>query len=510
MLNVIIDKKAKKPVYRQITGQITGQVKSGVLKKGARIPSTRELAEQTGLHRNTILRAYEELAAEGVLDSSPGNGTFITGLFSDANSFSRPAAANESGINWEVMIRSECKDDFEKEFQQRYHSNSSRKTIEFQRYLPDPAFYPYGAIRKIMSSVMRSNESDLYKYGNSAGHSQLREYLKNQAYGQGIDMSRNKVVIVNGSTQGLDLISRLILNSGDAVAIGIPCYTGVVRLFTVHGVRFISIPVNQDGLDIDVLEQAMKINPVKLLYVIPNFHNPTGATLSLEKRKRLIEVAKKHKVIVLEDDFNFQLRFSGSPIPPLKAFDTANQVIYSGTFSKILFSGFRIGWLIVPDEIYSNVLFVKKSLDISTSKLLQAVLYEFCRQGLLDRHIRKIRKINRERFNVAVESIKKYFPEEVSWWEPDGGMMIWVNLPEYCDPLQVQQAAENNGVSISASPFFAPRGEKTCGFRISYAIQEPENIKEGIKILGKVLKKALKERYILNNKINDHEGLTVI
>jgi DNA-binding transcriptional MocR family regulator len=272
----------------------------------------------------------------------------------------------------------------------------------------------------------------------------------------------------------------------------------------------VSIPIHDDGIDIDVLEQAINLHAVKMIYIIPNFHNPTGITTPLDRRRRIMDIAQRTKVVILEDDYNYQLRFSGSPLLPLKALDDFNQVIYSGSFSKILFPGFRIGWLIVPEEIFPHVLRVKASLDISTSSLLQAVVYEYCRLGLLDKHLKKIRKINKARLSVTLEAMQKYFPEDVSWRAPEGGMMVWIDLPPYYDPLHIQKSTAQQGVMISASHFFVPRGEKINGFRLSYAAQSSEKIQRGIRIIGKILRASARHAGSHDRQEMEHDGRTVV
>ncbi len=505
---ISIEKQSKVPYHRQIVLQLQKLIHDGVLNRNEKLPSTRELANEIAVHRNTVLKAYEELISQGVLESKVGSGTFITST--DINQLEIKASADSIPselLNWDVIIRSECKPDIERENVNRRKQQQADSTIILDRYISDPDLYPYEQIRKITTSILKRADSKLLKYGNPAGYPELREYLKVQAVKQGIDMNRNRIVIVNGSTQGLDLISRLVLNPGDGVALGIPCYTGIIRLFTIHGIRFISIPIKPDGIDVDVLEQVLNMYPVKMLYIIPNFHNPTGVTISLEKRKKIIELAQRYHIVILEDDFIYQLRFRGVELPSLKSLDTRHNVIYSGTFSKILFSGFRIGWLIVPEEIYANVLLVKTSLDISTNNLLQAVIYEYCQQGLLDKHLKKIKKITKERYEVTIESMKLCFPEETSWWQSDGGMGIWVNLPEGCDPLAVQQLAMERGVAVLATPFFVPRGEKNSGFWIGFAYQKTDNIKKGIHIVGEVISEMTQTNKPVVQPFHEQDGL---
>lgn len=509
-----IDRKSQTPLHRQIALQLERMLKQGALRPRSPLPSTRELASLIGVHRNTVLRAYEELSAVGMLDTMQGSGTFVSPSYEDAED--RAAVSKPDGtpsnrrMNWDIVIRQECKNELEDKWFSQSRPAPSKEIIAFDRYTPDPAFYPYESIRKITAAVMRKSDSGLFTYGSAAGYDALRAYVKQLAWQQGIDMAKNRVVIVNGSTQGMDLISRLVLNSGDGVAFGIPSYTGVIRLFSIHGARIVSIPIHDDGIDIDVLEQAINLHAVKMIYIIPNFHNPTGITTPLDRRRRIMDIAQRTKVVILEDDYNYQLRFSGSPLLPLKALDDFNQVIYSGSFSKILFPGFRIGWLIVPEEIFPHVLRVKASLDISTSSLLQAVVYEYCRLGLLDKHLKKIRKINKARLAVTLEAMQKYFPEDVSWRAPEGGMMVWIDLPPYYDPLHIQKSTAQQGVMISASHFFVPRGEKINGFRLSYAAQSSEKIQRGIRIIGKILRASAQHTGSHDRHEMEHDGRTVV
>lgn len=508
-----IDRNSKTAIHRQIVLQIEKMIEEGALSPNSLLPSTRELATLIGIHRNTVLRAYDELSARGLVDTVRGSGTFISpSVRLNKNLFEEKTetTARRQRLNWDIIVRQECKSELDHQWFSQTHASAAEEKIEFDRYMPDPAFYPYESIRKITAAVLRHSDRSLFQYGSAAGYEALRNYVRNLAWQQGIDMGKNRVVIVNGSTQGMDLISRLILNPGDGVAFGIPSYTGIIRLFSIHGANIISIPTHEDGLDIDVLEQAVHLHTVKLLYLIPNFHNPTGITISLNKRRRIMDLAQRSKIIILEDDYNYQLRFSGSPLVPLKAMDDFNQVIYAGSFSKILFPGFRIGWLIVPKEIFSHVLRVKASLDISTSNLLQAVVYEYCRKGLLDKHLKRVRKINKERLETTLASMKRYFPSNVKWCAPEGGMMVWVDLPAAYDSLRVQEKAAQQGVMISASHFFVPRGEKINGFRLSYAAQPAAKIEKGIRILGNILVESAQKADEYQGNDNESNGRTII
>jgi 2-aminoadipate transaminase len=302
----------------------------------------------------------------------------------------------------------------------------------------------------------------------------------------GITAGPENILVTCGSQQALDLIGKVFIDPGDRVIVEKPTYLGALQAWNAYEANLIGVSTDADGIRIDELEKTLDVGG-KFVYVMPNFQNPTGVTLSLERRKRLVELAAQYQVPLIEDDPYGQLRYEGKHITPLFALD-GQDVIYLSTFSKILSPGLRLGWIIAPPDIIHRLVQAKQGTDLHTSTLIQMVVYEVAHGGFLDRQVRTIRSVYHERRDAMLSAMKKHFPAGVRWTQPHGGLFLWVTLPAPLDSAEVLREALKEKVAFVPGASFYPDGSGSNTMRLNFSYSKPPIIEEGIRRLGKVLK----------------------
>ena len=312
----------------------------------------------------------------------------------------------------------------------------------------------------------------------------------------GIEVNSDNVLITASSQQALDLLGKILINEGDRILVESPTYLGALQAWNSYGAQYITVPMDEEGMVTDALEEALRAGP-KFIYVLPNFQNPTGVTLSLERRHRLIELADRYGVPIIEDDPYGQLRYEGQHLPSVVVLDSQSRddcnltyrgnVIYLSTFSKILAPGLRLGWVIAPAEVIRKLVVAKQAADLHTSTFTQMIAYEVARGGFIDRHVPQIRDVYGHRRDVMLAAMDRYFPPEVDWTQPQGGLFLWGILPKYLDAADVLKTAVEHKVAFVPGEPFHPTGGGKNTMRINFSYSTPENIEEGIYRLGQVL-----------------------
>jgi 2-aminoadipate transaminase len=315
-----------------------------------------------------------------------------------------------------------------------------------------------------------------------------------------LNIGVENVLITSGSQQALDLLGKVFINRGDRILVESPTYLGALQAWNAYGPEYVAVPFDDDGMQVDTLEEALRMGP-KFIYVLPNFQNPTGVTLSLERRKALIELADRYGVPLVEDDPYGQLRYEGKHIPPVVVLDGQyrnhvggtyhGNVIYMSTFSKTLAPGLRLAWVTAPAEVIRKLVQAKQGADLHTPTFNQMVAYETAKGGFLDQHIDKIRETYGERRLVMLKALEEHFPDGVKWTRPQGGMFLWVTLPEGMDAAELLPKAVDKMVAfVPGGPFHANGGGENT-MRLNFSNAQPEMIREGISRLGQVLKETL-------------------
>ncbi|MBS1809074.1 MAG: PLP-dependent aminotransferase family protein [Acidobacteria bacterium] len=481
-----LNRESPLPLYAQIVTQMREMIRRGVLKAGDRLPANRELAKKLGVNRNTITAAYEELTAEGIIRSHVGQGTFVNDV--PILGAIREERVATFPMSWNAVLTDQSR---ESSFSNFMNIQSQKDTISLSHGLPQSELFPLEDFRLSLNRAFRKEGQTLLQLGLSGGYQPLQKHLAAQMALLGIQVTPDEVLITNGCQQSLDLISRILVRPGDEVVIENPTFPGAISVFCGANSKFLSVPVNQRGIDLDVLEDILTQRRPKLIYTVPTFQNPTGTAMDIGARRQLIELAARHRVPIIEDDIYRELRYDGADVLPLKALDKYGLVIYISSFSKVGFPGLRVGWMVAPRPLIEHLNALKQRSDVHASMLSQAAIYEFARQGLLNKHVRRAKKIYAERRDVMLEALEKYFPAEAEWNKPEGGMTIWIRLPESLNASQILLEAAKQGVIFSPGERFYASQPQCHLMRLSFTMTDAAQIELAVKRLGAIIKTQL-------------------
>ena len=379
--------------------------------------------------------------------------------------------------------------------------------ISFAGGLPAPELFPREEAREAACRVICEYGEKALQYGPTEGHLPLRRWISEHMVRYGIQAEADNVFITTGAQQALDLIGKLLINPGDQVLVEEPTYLGALQAWNAYQAEYAPVPIDDNGLRTDLLEGALRVGP-KFMYVLPNFQNPGGTTLSLDRRLELVRLANKYGIPIVEDDPYGALRFEGEHLPPLVALDADFQagaglngrgfmegnVIYLGTFSKTIAPGLRLGWVVAPVEVVDRLVMAKQGTDLQTSTFDQMLAWEMLKTGFLDDHIRIIREVYGQRRDVMIAALEKYFPEGCSWTHPQGGLFLWARVPDWLDTeALLKEAVEAKVAFVPGFAFYADplRGRNTM--RLNFSNAQPEQIEEGIRRLGVLLQAKVAE-----------------
>jgi 2-aminoadipate transaminase len=371
--------------------------------------------------------------------------------------------------------------------------------ISFGGGLPAPEVFPVKEFKEACNTVLDQYGAQALQYGMTEGYTPLREMIARHTGRYGIKVNANNIQITSGSQQALDFIGRLFLNRGDYIVCESPTYLGALQAWNAYGAQYISVPSDENGMIVDELESALRIGP-KFIYVLPNFQNPSGSTLSLERRHKLVELADRYGVPIIEDDPYGQLRYEGEHLPSVALLDSqyrrdngsyTGNVIYLSTFSKLLAPGIRLAWVIAPEQVIRKIVMTKQAADLHTATFNQIVAYEVAKGGFLDEHVKVIRATYKERRDVMLETMDEIFPREVRWTHPQGGMFLWGMMPDWMDAAEVLKKAIDKKVAFVPGGAFHPNGGGQNTMRINFSYCNPDTIREGITRLGLLLREEV-------------------
>lgn len=374
--------------------------------------------------------------------------------------------------------------------------------ISFAGGLPAGEVFPVQRFQEACQKVLATHAGPALQYGATEGYEPLRDMIARHMARYAILAKVENVLITSGSQQALDLIGKLLINSGDRVLVEAPTYLGALQAFNGYGAQYLSVPIDDDGLRTELLEPSLRLGP-KFMYILPNFQNPAGVTMSQGRRHQLILLADKYGIPIVEDDPYGQLRYEGEHIAPLVVLDRENlrrdngfsigNVIYLSTFSKTLAPGLRLGWIVAPPMIISKLVQLKQGADLHTSTFIQCVAFEVARGGFLDQHVKLIRGVYRQRRDVMLQALKEFFPPEVTWTHPQGGLFLWVTLPEGMDPQSLfRSALAENVAFVPGDSFYAGNDpESSRHLRLNFSHPTPEQIREGIRRLSVAVNRQL-------------------
>jgi 2-aminoadipate transaminase len=359
--------------------------------------------------------------------------------------------------------------------------------ISFAGGLPAPEVFPVREFREACAFVLDEMPQRALQYSSTEGFLPLRRWLADKVGKYGVPAVPENILLTNGSQQALDLLGKVFIGPGDTVLTEAPTYLGALQAWTPYEPRFITVPLDDDGMQVDKTAELLKRETAKFIYVLPNFHNPAGTTLSQERRNQLVTLAAKHNLFIVEDDPYGELRFEGEDIPPIIALHKEN-TIYLGTFSKTLAPGIRLGWIIAPEIVMDKLVQAKQGADLHTGTFVQMVAYDIASRGILKQHVVTIRQVYRERRDVMLQTMAEHFPPQVTWTRPQGGLFLWVRCPEGVDTEQMLAKAVEQRVAYVPGFAFYPDGRGRNAMRLNFSCMAPSQIREGIERLARVLK----------------------
>jgi 2-aminoadipate transaminase len=371
--------------------------------------------------------------------------------------------------------------------------------ISFAGGLPAPEFFPGEDVIEACIATVRDNGAHAMQYSQTEGLYPLREWLAGQMAGLDKKINAENVMITSGSQQALDMIGRTFIDAGDRIVAESPTYLGALQAWNIYGAEYLAVPSDHDGIITDGIEKVLEQDP-KFMYLLPNFQNPSGVSISMERRKKLVALAAEYGVPIVEDDPYGALRFEGEELPSVIALDSQRDpasrsyngsVIYLSTFSKILVPGFRLAWVVAPKAIIDKLAMGKQAMDLHTATFTQYVTNEICRSGFLEGHIQRLRQEYRQRRDLMLEMLEQHMPEGVRWTHPTGGLFLWVVVPQGMDTVEIFKEAVKEKVAFVPGEGFHPQGGVNNTMRLNFSNARPEQIRSGIARLGKVLKRLM-------------------
>lgn len=480
-LPIRLDTQRDQPLFRQIFDQIAARIQTGAFPPDYRLPPTRVLAQELGTHRNTVVRAYEELEAAGFVTSTVGRGTYVTGLQRPAPAVA-PRAEDALGLPWRTLLSRAAQVEPLGRLERLAHPSPADDPINLNRMQPSPDLLPSELLHRCLDQVMRTLGPKALSYAPREGLPRLRDAIASDLSHHGVPARAEDILITAGSQQGLDLLARALINPGDTILVDASTYAGALNLFSVAGATLVGVPWDEEGPTLEALGRLER-SGAKGFYLMPNCHNPTGRPISHARREALVAWSHRAGVPLMEDDYGEGLSLDGEPSPPaLRAFD--REVIYLGTFSKKLIPALRIGFVVCPAALRPLLVPLKHAMDLGSSALLQHALAEFLERGYLRAHVAKTLPEYRARRDALEEGLAAHLPRSVRWRHPDRGFVLWLPLPPGLDPERVYLEGLRRGVLVGPGTLNTVDGHQTAGLRLTFCAELPERLRLGAKRIG--------------------------
>lgn len=481
------------PLYRQICQRLREAILSGELAEGTRLPTERALAGALGVNRTTVMNAYNELASEGLIEGHVGRGTLVRHRhFAHLDESFEPETASwllglpageRELLGPDALLLSELTS-----------AGEQHEIISLTAGTPAPDLLPAEMLTGIFADGLLNARQNALGYCPVEGLHSLRREIAVWMRQRGIPIETEQILILSGSTQGVGLVGRMLLNPGDEVVVEVPTYLGAVQAFRALQARIIGVPTDSDGIRVDLLESILARHRPRLIYLQPTFQNPTGVVMSQDRRRRLLLLSRRYSTPVLEDDPYSVIFFEGKRPQPLKALDTSEQVIYLSTFSKILAPGLRVAWLAAPEPMIERLSLHKQVFDLNTNAIGQWCVSEILRRGLLNDHLQLLRERYEAKRDLMLHAIQQYWPREVRVSHPQGGFHLWCRLPGDLRTRTLLREAANERVAFVIGEPFHVEGGGQQEFRLSFAYPAEEDIEEAIKRIGYAMKRLLARR----------------
>ncbi|GAA0120989.1 MAG: PLP-dependent aminotransferase family protein [Clostridium argentinense] len=471
------------PIYIQIEEHIKDSISKALLQKGSKLPSTREVSEMLNISRNSVVTAYENLESEGIVETLKGKGTFVA--------IETKVMSGEFNVDWKDKINSYgtvCRelDIIKTELPWK------KGMISFKSIAPEEHLFDLEEFKRAFLNGFSLEGDKLLNYGYAKGYKPLIEYLMDYMEEKGVNTKGKEVLITNGFTEGFDIVLSSLTIPGDSIVCENPTHNTALKIMKAHGLKVVGIPMDLDGIDTKRLEEILQNNSIKLSYIIPSYHNPTGVVMSGEKRQEVFRIFQKYKVPIIEDGFNEELLYSSSHIPSIASLCTkGNGIIYIGSFSKVLFPGLRLGWIFGDTNLIDTLESVKRARTIHSSFIDQGAFYHYMKSGAFNRYIKKIRKYYGDKYEYTLEQVKKYIPNESIMGQ--GGLHIFIKLHNNINSRIVLERCYKKGVVFTPGDIFYTDDSGKSTMRLGFSRVSEEDIEKGVKIIGSVVKELSEE-----------------
>ncbi|NWF85211.1 MAG: PLP-dependent aminotransferase family protein [Bryobacteraceae bacterium] len=473
-----LDLSGGEPIYRQLAGMLRAEIESGRLRAGDRLPPTRELAARLKLNRATVSAAYEILENSGLITGHVGRGSFVAGA---ALALPGPEGP-ERKWSWSDRLGAPPEPPAADAAGVEFRFDSSRPAAEL---------FPTAEFRAACEEALRHHARQILELGSPVGYAPLRRYLLEDARRQSLAREDDDLLVTSGCQQAIDLLARLLAGPGDTVLVEDPIYPGLKNVFQRGQCKVAGIPVGESGMDLDALEQAIARLRPRLVVVTPSFQNPMGTTMPEAARRRLLKLADAAKLPVIENDIYGDLRYRGSPLPPLKEMDRSGLVIRIKSLSKLAFPGLRVGWVLANSAVIRMLAEAKQLADLHSDQLAQAALLRFLESGRMDGHRKKMLRAGSARLEAVLLACEAHLPAGSAFTRPEGGVNLWVDLPRQVDTTSMLAKAAARGVSYAPGPVFAVAREARHSLRLSFAGLDPVRIGAGVKRLGDLFREEI-------------------
>jgi 2-aminoadipate transaminase len=484
-VDIALDRASETPLYLQILKGMREMIVNGALPPGFRLPPERRLAESLAVNRSTVLAAYRELKAEGLVDAHVGRGTVVL-----AHPFAEPQPEPRGELAWRQLFRHDAlaQDPLVRDL---LDLTERSDLISFAVGLPAPEMVPMRILKRLLAEILDRVGPDALLHCPTEGLTPLREAIAELMAARGIAGSAADVLVLSGSQQGIDLVARVLVEPGDVVVVEQPSFFGGLQAFRAAQARLIGVATDADGMRPDALEAVLQRYRPKLIYTLPSFQNPSSATLSAARRARVLELAYQYQVPILEDDPYSDLAYDGPPPVTLKALDRRGHVMYLSTFSKVLFPGLRLGWIVAPPAMLRQLVLAKQIVDLHSNTPGQWLLDRFLRDGHLAPHIARVRAAYRLRREAVDRALREAAVPGLEWQLPAGGFYFWCRLPDGLPTGRLLSRAAETGVS------FLPG--RTCfvddpgaGFaRLNFTYPPADRVAEGVARFASALRDVL-------------------
>ena len=491
-----LNRESDTPLYRQLHASIASMIRSGQVKHGERLPSVRHLARELEVSLITVVQAYQVLAADGLVQATVGRGTYAGGpqTVSASQAVSRETAHALDGTEWQsavpVHMRSPRVTAMEALLRPAVRSN----VIPLAGGIPDPTLFPVRALGRMWHRALAVEDPKFLQYGSPQGDLNLRAWIAEYCGASGITARPDDVLITSGSQQAIDLVARTLVAPGDHVLTESPTFPTALDVFEGRGVNLIGVPVDADGMRVDMAATLVERYRPRIIYTIPTAQNPTGVVMADERRRRLAALARQHNLIILEDDICSEFSYDGEAPSAVKAYDSGGHVMFVRSFSKTVIPGLRVGCIVAHGPLMARLIEAKLVMDRFTSPLIQRTLWRYLSSKQYARDLRLAKDTYRRRRDTVLRMLQASMPSGVTWTQPSAGFNLWVTLPDEVPAREAFAEALKEGVACGLGDLFLPHTPPPSGLRLSFADKPEELLAEGVRRLSAALRRLLASR----------------